>query len=78
MKYKFTWKKRWVWRTELVTGHRYQKEFDKMTLYYPNGALSEIPEWSKCYVRLGEDWVLAVKTQMEKEAGQKITLAENK
>jgi hypothetical protein len=61
MKYKFTWKKSWCWHTLIVIGHRYDKEQDKMVLYFADGGLKEISEWVKCSVKLGQDWLIARK-----------------
>jgi hypothetical protein len=74
MSYIFRWKRSWFWKKRLVSGHRWEEKQDKMILYYPNGSLEEISEWSKCSVRSGVDWVLAIKKQMEKESNQAINL----
>lgn len=73
--YKFHWKRRFFWKSKTVIGHSFTADQDKMVLYYPNGEVQEIAKWSKCEVYLGVDWVLAVKKNMEKEAGQAISLA---
>jgi len=45
---------------------------DKMSLMYDGGAQEEIPEWSKCQVKVGVDWFAAAKANMEAQAGQAI------
>lgn len=79
MLYKFKWKepKKLWWNTEKVRGHRYELELDRMILFYDDGSILEIPGWSKCRVRLGLDWVLAVKKSMEKDSGQSVALDVN-
>ena len=54
---------------EPVFESEYDKDQDKMVLYSPNGGIREIKEWSKCEVRLGQDWVLATKSAMESKLG---------
>jgi len=77
MNYKFTYKRRW-WvpsKSFLVAGHRLEAPQDKMVLFFPDGGVREISEWSRCEVRLGTDWVIAQQKAMEKQAGQPIPLA---
>ena len=75
MTYKFKWKRKWIYHTKVVLGHNYNQVADKMVLYYPNGSIEEIPRWKDCAVKLGVDWVLAVKKSMEAKTGQSIPLA---
>ena len=63
------------WRTEKIVGHSYMAPTDKMLLYFPDGSVREIPRWKEREVILGQDWVLAVKKQMESQAGVTIPLA---
>ena len=72
MTYKFRWTRRLWTRTRVVIGHKYEDSQDKMILFFPDGGVEEIPEFSKCAVRLGTDWMLATKAAMEKTAGQSI------
>ena len=74
MQYKISYKRGLFWKELLVTGHRYEPASDKMVLYFTNGSIREIPQWSKCEVFLDTDWVLAVKKDMESKAGQSIPL----
>lgn len=75
-KFKFKFKKSGAlfWKTRIVTGSRMEKEIDRMVLFFEDGGIEEITNWSKYDARLGVDWVLAIKDQMEKEAGQAIKL----
>lgn len=65
----FKGKKSIFWKKKKVTGHRYEREYDKMIMFKRNGAIEEIPEWSKKYVKLGVDFIAAQKKQIEKETG---------
>jgi hypothetical protein len=71
MRYKMTFKKVGFFnrkRTEIVKGHHYEAGQDKMVLMYHDGSVKEIAHWKDYEVTLGEDWVLALKKEMEKEA----------
>jgi hypothetical protein len=75
MTYEFKWK-RWVlWQNKAVIGHRLDKEINRMDLYLQDGSIYSIPQWDKCTLKLGTDWVLFTKKQMEKESGQNVSLA---
>lgn len=43
-----------------------------MSLYYEDGGIKTIPSWSKYSLRLKQDWVLAVKKNMEQQTGMDI------
>lgn len=75
MKYRFKWKKKYFWRSHIVVGHRFEKEMNKMVLYFEDGSIREISEWCKCEAFLGKDWALALKEKMEQEIGQKIPIS---
>lgn len=76
MKYiiKFKHQKAWLWQKRVVSGHVFSKELDKMVLHLPDSRVEEIPEWSKCYVKLGQDFFLAQKEAMENESGVDVKL----
>ena len=76
MSYTFKYKrfKAWFWKKEEVIGHNWDKDLDIMTLFYPNGGQRTIIRWKDCEVRLGTDWVLALKKDMEMKAGHPIIL----
>ena len=77
MNYKFTYRRRWwtLSKSFVVAGHRLEPTQDKMVLFFPNGGVREIAEWSRCEIRLGTDWVVAQQKALEKQAGQPIPLA---
>ena len=68
--YLFQWKRRFVWRKLVVSGHSYEEKQDKMVLFFPDGGLREIKQWSDCELRLENDWVLATELAIKTEAGQ--------
>jgi len=72
MKYKFSYKRSFFWKTYTIVGHNYDQGLDHMVLFFEDGGLLAIPKWKDCSVRLKQDWVLAQKKQMEREAGQSI------
>jgi hypothetical protein len=72
MTYTFRWKRFFFWHSRRVVGHKYEDEQDKMCLYFPDGSLEEITDWTRCAAKLGTDWVLMVKAALEKEAGQAV------
>lgn len=77
MKYVFRYRRKGIWKKATVIGHRLEKDLDKMVLYFEDGSIQEIAEWSKCDLKLGVDWVLAAKKDMEKKAAQAIPLDVN-
>lgn len=50
---------------------------NRMVLYFKNGALKTISNWSQCELKLDTDWVIFTKNKMEKESGQEVKLAVN-
>ena len=74
MTYKFKYRTKFWWHTVTVVGHNYIDKQDKMCLYFQDGSLREIREWTKCEVKLGTDWVASVKKRMERESGTSIPL----
>lgn len=79
MTYLFKFKRfgRIFYRRAEVIGHAYTKELDRMTLFLPNGGIYEVCQWSLCDCKLGPDWVLAKKKDMESKAGQAIPVNRN-
>ena len=77
--YSIRWKRRWwiPWwnKTTKVIGHKYDKDMDRFMFFFEDGSIREVIQWSKCEVSLGQDWVLATKEHMEKQANQPISLA---
>lgn len=74
MKYILKYKKGWFWKKVVVIGHNYDAAQDKMILFFEDGGVREISEWRKCEIKLGQDWVLARKKQMEAESGVDVKL----
>jgi len=73
-KIKFKHMTSWFWKKIQAAGHSYNKEIDKLIIFKKDGSIEEIPEWSKCYVKLDTDFILAQKKDMEKESGIDIKL----
>ena len=60
-------------KTNSIT-NKIRKSIDSMIIYFEDGGIEKIPEWSKYNLRLGVDWKLFVKSKMEQESGQEIKL----
>jgi len=73
--YNFVYRRRMLWKSLKATGHRLDRELDRMDIFHEDGSITSLSQWSKYDLKLGTDWVLFTKKQMEKEAGQKIDLA---
>jgi hypothetical protein len=78
MKYIFKYKKSFFWKKEIVIGHRYESNIDKMILFLEDGGIKEIPNWKDCYLHLGPDHQLALKKDLEERVGQAIPTKEFK
>lgn len=74
MQYKFKFRRKWFWKTLDVVGHKYDEKQDKMIIYLKKGGLQEIKNWKNCEVKLGMDWMLETKKEMEKTVGQNIPM----
>lgn len=74
MKYKFKYKKGLFWTSAIITGHMISAELDRMDIFFEDGSLRSISNWSKYDLKLGVDWVAATKNLMEKESGQEVKL----
>ena len=74
-KFKFRRSRWWFKKTYKVVGYNPMPEVDRMALYFPNGSLYEIPDWSKCECWLGVDWVIWQKNRAEAQAGVDLKLA---
>jgi hypothetical protein len=74
MTYKIFYRKRFFWKRILVVGHRLDKELNRMDFYIPDGSIMSLTKWDRYDMKLGIDWVLFTKKQMEKESGQQIPL----
>lgn len=62
-----------AWETVKVVGH--QVDGHLMVLFMEDGGQRTIVGWNECEVKLGTDWVLAVKEAMEQEANQPIKVS---
>lgn len=74
MRYKFRYRRGFFWKSIEVTGHRYEKEQDKMVLFFKNGGVEEIKGWRHCECKLGSDWHSETVREMERKAGQKLPI----
>lgn len=54
------------------TVQKIKKPQDAMILYYENGSIERIGNWSSYDLFLGIDWVLVTKDSMQREVGQNI------
>jgi hypothetical protein len=75
MEYVFKFRRKFFWKSHKVIGHHYDQGQDKMVLHYQDGSIQEVASWKSCEVKLGQDWCLAMKRQLEQQAGQPIQLA---
>lgn len=75
MEYIVKYKKGFFWKKIKVKGHRLDKECNRMDFFLKDGSVLSIPEWSKYFMFLGQDWLIAQKEMMEKESGIDIKLA---
>ncbi|MEY2859112.1 MAG: hypothetical protein RLZZ74_3425 [Cyanobacteriota bacterium] len=72
-KYIFKYRKKFLWKKIEVIGHKL--EGNTMALYLENGGIQTIPNWDQYSLKLGVDWVIAVKENMESQTGTDIKLA---
>ena len=69
MTYKFKYKRFLFWKTlKNVTGHNYNEVTDKMDVFFEDKIIS-IPEWSKCSLYLGQDFIFKEKQSIKEVAG---------
>lgn len=74
MLYNLKYKRRFFWKTIRVDGHRIDTANNRMDLFMPDGSVLSLGKWSECDLKLGSDWVIRQKKDMEKQAGQDIKL----
>lgn len=72
-KYIFKYRRKFLWKKIEVIGHKLEGE--TMVLYKEDGGIHTIPRCHDCSLKLGLDWVLAVKENMESQTGTDIKLA---
>lgn len=76
MTYTFKYKRGFFWKTLRKTkGHDYQESQDKMDVFFGDKIMS-ISKWSECDLKLGADFILFQKENMERESGQDIKIKE--
>lgn len=75
MSYTLKYKRKFFWETiKNVIGHNLDStEHDRYVIYKKDEILT-IPKWSECSLKLGSDFMLFQKNEMEKEANQDIKL----
>jgi hypothetical protein len=66
--------KRWFFFKSLknVVGHHHHAQMDRMDVHFQDGSILSIPQWSKCYLKLGSDFFIFQKKELEKQTGQQI------
>lgn len=69
MTYKIQLKRYLFWKTYVVIGHQVVVQEDKLILYFADGSILAIKHYNNLSLKLGTDWVLFQKKQMEKESG---------
>lgn len=72
--YVFSFRRWFFWKKIKAIGHRYDSNSNRMDVYHTDGSILSLADWNKYDLKLGTDWVLFTKKQMEKESGQKIDL----
>ena len=66
--YNFKWKElKGEWQEQLVIGHKFYEDVNRMVLYKEDGGIFEIPCWNDHYSNLGKDWADKVRKQVEEE-----------
>ena len=56
------------------TTNKIRKPIDAMVLYFEDGGIERIPEWSNYFLKLGSDWKLALKNRLEEECNVEVKL----
>ena len=74
MTYNFKYKSNFFWRTIKAIGHNYDQATDQMVVYLPDGGLKTIPKWHLCSLKLGIDWVVKTKKDMEQQSGSSVNI----
>ena len=71
--YTFKYKRHFFYKSlKSVVGHHHHASTDRMDVHFQNGSILSIPIWSKCYLKLGSDFFIFQKKELEKQAGQQI------
>jgi len=72
MQYKIKYRRFLFWKTKTIVGHKV--EDNTLVLFYQDGGLETVAGWNRYSLRLGTDWVLAAKKNMESQSGVDIKL----
>ena len=76
MTYTFQYKRGFFWKTlRKAKGHNYQTDSDRMDVYFGDKIIW-LSKWSECDQKLGADFILFQKENMETESGQNIKIKE--
>jgi len=70
--FKLSYKRKYFWHTHTVEGFKLDPDNGRMSLFLKDGSILEIPDWNKCYCRLGADYFKLVHEKMQRDAGQAI------
>lgn len=54
--------------------YKLRKPLDAMLLYFEDGSVERIAQWSSYNMKLGTDWKIALKEKMEQETNQNVKL----
>ena len=57
-----------------MTGINYSLKRIGWTYFFKDGSIISLSEWSKYDLKLGQDWLLRTKKDMERESGLDIKL----
>lgn len=75
MTYKFKYKRFFFYKTiKNVKGHAFDLDSDRMDIFTIDGIIS-IGNWSKYDMKLGSDFLLVQKNDMEQESGTSVTVS---
>lgn len=70
--YNFRYRRWLFWKTIKAIGHDYDDKLGMMVVLLPNGGLTTIKNWKQCELKLGSDWFIATRKEMENSIGMKI------
>lgn len=73
--YNLKFKRGFFWKTlKNVKGHQLHAELDRMDVFFNDGSLLSIPQWSKITMKLGPDFFLHQKQHLESVTGQDLKI----
>lgn len=73
--YNLKFKRFLFWKTlKNLKGHQLCAELDRLDVFLADGSLLSIPQWSKCYLKLGPDFFLHQKQHLESVTGQDLKI----